>query len=89
MSKRKGRPPNVTYATLKAEVRKAEERGQSEGLSLAMALMLTVLLDKYNAQDYIVDIWRDIEKLSEEVKEERVDLNDLRNVLRKEYKIGI
>lgn len=89
MKKKKGKPPNVSPARLNAEIRKAEDKAREEGLSLAMALMLTVLLDKFGAEDHIEDVWHEVEKLSEEVKEGRVNLNDLRNVLRKEYGIGI
>lgn len=89
MKKKKGKPPNVSTSRMNAEIRKAEDKAREEGLSLAMALMLTVLLDKFNAEDHIQDVWREVEKLSEEVKEGRVNLSDLRNVLRKEYGIGI
>lgn len=89
MKKKKGKPPNVSPSRMNAEIRKAEDKAREEGLSLAMALMLTVLLDKFGAEDHIQDVWREVEKLSEEVKEGRVNLSDLRNVLRKEYQIGI
>lgn len=89
MKKKKGKPPNVSTSRMNAEIRKAEDKAREEGLSLAMALMLTVLLDKFNAEDHIQDVWHEVEKLSEEVKEGRVNLSDLRNVLRKEYQIGI
>lgn len=89
MKKKKGKPPNVSPSRMNAEIRKAEDKAREEGLSLAMALMLTVLLDKFNAEEHIQDVWHEVEKLSEEVKEGRVNLSDLRNVLRKEYQIGI
>lgn len=79
----------VSQYKMQIEIRKAEDKAREEGVSLAMALMLTVLLDKFNGEDYIQDIWHEVEKLSEEVKEGRVNLADLRTVLRKEYCIGI
>ena len=66
MKKKKGKPPNVSTSRMNAEIRKAEDKAREEGLSLAMALMLTVLLDKFGAEDHIEDVWHEVEKLSEE-----------------------
>lgn len=72
-----------------ADVRRAWMDGVTDGVSSACAIILTVLVDKFDGADHIADIWREINKLSEEVKERRVSLADLRNVLREEYGIEV
>lgn len=62
-------------------------RGLGDGVHLSRVIMLSVLLDKYGARDYIVDIWHDVEKLSIECKERRVSVYDLERVLLDEYDI--
>ena len=37
----------------------------------------------------VADVWREIVKLSEEVKERRVSVADLRNTLREEYGVEV
>lgn len=70
-------------------IRKAKTSAANDAIALTLTLVMTVLLDKYNAQDYIKDIWKDWNKLAEEVKEGRVKLHELRNVLNEEYDIEI
>lgn len=70
-----------------ADCRKSYARGIGDGVRLTRAIVLSVLLDKYGAEDQIRDMWRDIVKLSEEAKEGRVDLFDLERVLAEEYGI--
>lgn len=70
-----------------ADCRREFARGVTDGVSLSRAILLTVLLDKYGADDWIVDYWQDVVKLSEEVRENRVNLFDLERVLREEYGI--
>lgn len=72
-----------------ADVNRAYADGIVDGVSNACAIILTVLVDKFNAADYIPDVWREINKLSAEVKERRVSLADLRCVLREEYGIEV
>lgn len=72
-----------------ADVRRAWMDGVTDGVSNACAIILTVLVDKFDGADHIADIWREINKLSEEVKERRVSLADLRHVLREEYGIEV
>jgi hypothetical protein len=50
---------------------------------------MTVLVDKFDGGPYIPDVWREINKLSEEVGEGRVSVADLRCVLREEYGIEV
>ena len=70
-----------------ADVKRAKQEAVAEAVDQASVLFLTVLLDKYNGGDYIADVWRDVQKLSDEVGERRVSLGDLRYVLKSEYGI--
>ena len=78
-----------TIPRTQADVDKAWEKGVLDGVSNACAIFLTVILDKYNGGDYIKAVWDDINKLSEEVKEKRVSVADLRRTLRDEYDIEV
>lgn len=89
VSRRRGPAPNMSKAAVDRAIRQAKEEATHEAVSLSLVLMMTVLLDKYGAEEYIADIWKDWNKLSEEVREGRVKLHELRNVLRKEYGIRI
>ena len=70
-----------------ADVKKAWEKGVLDGVGNASAIFLTVLVDKFGGADHIKDVWLEINKLSEEVKERRVSVADLRRVLSEEYNI--
>ena len=70
-----------------ADVARAKKAASNEAISLAMAIFLTVILDKYGGEDYIQDIWRDVNKLSQEVSEGRVNLWDLKTTLEEEYEV--
>jgi len=72
-----------------ADVRRAWEKGVDEGCTIACAIMLTVLADKFDGKDYIPDIWREVNKLSDEIKEKRVSVSDLRRVLLNEYGVEV
>ena len=72
-----------------ADVDRAWERGVMDGVSNACAIFMTVLLDKFNASDYIMDVWTEINKLSSEVVERRVSVCDLKRVLKDEYQISV
>lgn len=78
--------PNKIHRT-EADCKREYLRGIGDGVRLSRAIMLSVLLDKYNAQDYIIDVWHDFEKLSVEIKEGRVNIFDLERVLLEEYDI--
>lgn len=69
------------------DVDRAWQKGVNDGVSNACAIILTVLLDKYNGADYIRDVWDNTNKLSEEVMERRVSVSDLRRVLLEEYDV--
>lgn len=70
-----------------ADVKKAWEKGVLDGVGNASAIFLTVLVDKFGGADHVKDVWLEINKLSEEVKERRVSVADLRRVLSEEYNI--
>lgn len=54
---------------------------------MTSAIFLTVLCDKFGGADYVPDIWREVSKLSEEIKEKRVSVPDLIRTLDEEYDI--
>ena len=72
-----------------ADVDKAYAKGTTDGCNLAMAIFLTVIVDKFGRHDWVPDIWEHCSKLSAEIKEHRVNLFDLVNVLEEEYGIEI
>ena len=71
----------------KADVDRAYAKGTNDGCNLAMAIFLTVIVDKFNGQEWVPDIWKECAKLSEEIKEHRINLFDLVDVLEEEYGI--
>lgn len=72
-----------------ADVRKAFADGVNCGVYNATAIFLTVLLDHYGMHDRIMDVWKDICRLSEEVGDGAVSVADLKHVLLTEYEIKI
>ena len=72
-----------------ADVKRARSEGINEAVRLSTAIILTVLVDKFNGADYIPEIWDAVNKLAEEVKEGRVSVADLVYVLRTEYQIEV
>ena len=76
-----------TIPATQADVKRAWEKGVLDGVGNASAIFLTVLVDKFGGADHIKDVWLEINKLSEEVKERRVSVADLRRVLSEEYNI--
>ena len=72
-----------------ADVARSFNEGVVAGVSNACAIILTVLLDKFDFGEQIPEVWNEINKLSEEVKERRVSLADLRTVLREDYGIEV
>lgn len=72
-----------------ADADRAWQDGVVKGVSNAMAIFLTVILDKYDGEKYIADLWKEINKLSEEVREKRVSVSDLRRVLFDEYGVQV
>lgn len=71
------------------DVDRALDEGSRVGVGYASAIFLTVLVDKFGEADRVEAIWKEIVKLSEEVKEGRVSIPDLRRVLLDEYGIEV
>jgi hypothetical protein len=72
-----------------ADVKRAKDDAMGQATRLAMAIFLTVLVDKFGGADHIKDVWDEVVKLSEEIIEGRVSVSDLADVLDKEYDIII
>lgn len=70
-----------------ADVNRAWKDGMLKGIDNAIIIFLSVLVDKFNGADHIADVWQEINKLSEEIKEGRVSFADLKTVLKEEYGI--
>jgi hypothetical protein len=70
-----------------ADVRRAREEAVKQAVQMASAIILTVLVDKFDAKEEIPTIWSEVNKLSEEIKEGRVSVADLTHVLKTEYDI--
>lgn len=80
--------PNKILRT-QADVDRAFDRGVLVGVHNASAMFMNVLLDKFEARDYIVDIWKEMNKLSEEVMERRVKIPEIVRMLKEEYDIEL
>lgn len=72
-----------------ADVKRAKDDAMGQATRLAMAIFLTVLVDKFGGADHIREIWAEVLKLSEEILEGRVSVADLADVLNQEYDIVI
>lgn len=72
-----------------ADVNRAKREGCHYGTICTAALFLNVLLDKYNGYDYIAEVWKNVEKLAEEVAEGRIKLKDITGMLWEEYGIEL
>lgn len=70
-----------------ADVNKAKHEASDKAILTAMAIFLTVLVDKFNGEDYVQDVWKEVNKLSDAITEGYVNVSDLKEVLRKEYGI--
>lgn len=87
---KKGKAPNPRkIPRTQADVDRARDNGIREGSHIASVIMMSALLDKFNAGDYMAEIWAAFEKLSKEVLERRVTVADLRTTLREEYDLDI
>lgn len=69
------------------DVRRAQTKAVNDAVRMTSAIFLTVLCDKFGGADYIPDVWREVSKLSEEIKEKRVSVPDLIRTLDEEYNI--
>lgn len=75
---KKGARPNANIAQI--------AKAHADGVDMAMILCMTVLYDKFGFDnDMMADYWRHCQKLSVEIRENRINIYDLRKVLRGEY----
>ncbi|MBQ2486747.1 MAG: hypothetical protein II517_00220 [Ruminococcus sp.] len=73
-----------------ADVERAREQAVKEAVKCSMAIFFTVLLDKEGADAEILKrVWREVNDLSESVKEGYVSLNDLKTTLKEEYDVEL
>lgn len=73
-----------------ADLNRAKEQASDRGVRLAIAMFLTVLKDDFDFDNEKLEyIWQRVEKLSEEVSERRISVNDLLSVLAEEYNVHL
>lgn len=87
MKNKKINPRNIPRT--QADVDRAREEGIVTGVNYACAMFMNVLLDKFDAKDYVAEIWQHMTKLSEEVKEGRVKIPEIIKMLKDEYDIEL
>ena len=87
MSKR--RNPHRIPAT-RADVDKARRIAKEEAADAAMAMMFSALIDKMGWDiDGIRELWTHIESIDQDLREGRVTIADLKDVLKQEEGIVI
>lgn len=85
MAKRERINPRRQPAT-KADVEKALSEGREQGAHLMFACILTSIKDIHMiSNDDLCSMWEHSSKLLEEIKENRIKLADLDEVLAEEY----
>lgn len=73
-----------------ADVKRARDNAANEAIHLSIAIFLTVLKDKFDFDnESIKRAWHEMDKLSEEVAEKRINIHDMVTVLRDEYDIDL
>lgn len=73
-----------------ADVKRAKAEALSEAVTSATAIVFTALLDKHGwSAEMLQELWAEVNKLSDEIAEGRVNVPDLLRVLREEYSIEI
>lgn len=73
-----------------ADILRAKDQATGDGCRLAMAIFFTVLVDKEEAdQEVMQRIWSEVEDLSDSVVKGYVSVSDLVRVLNEEYDIVI
>ena len=70
-----------------ADIRRAEAKAVDQAVTMVSAIFLTVIVDKFDGRDWVPEIWKEVEKLSAEIKEGRISVGDLKHVLKEEYDI--
>ena len=88
-TKRKGDAPNIPQWKVERLIEKAKAEATKQACSMTVDLMLLVLQDKFDMADRIYDVWCEWNKYAEAVLDGTVKLHEVRDVLRKEYQIGV
>lgn len=88
MSKTKRINPRRRPAT-QADVERAKNAAVREATTATLAIVLSVLLDKFGAQDYIQDVWREINNRAETVAQGYASIVDYKHALKNDYGIEL
>lgn len=73
-----------------ADVQRAKDEATASACRVTLAIFFTALLDKEGMDaEQLQRIWREVEALSESVRDGYVSATDLIRVLRDEYEIDI
>ncbi len=86
---RKGPPPNISLPKAQKLIDQAKKEATDDATKLCLVLMLSVLLDKFNGEDYIKDVYDAWNERAAAVLSGEVKLHEWVDVLRKEYGINI
>lgn len=71
-------------------IRDTRKQVTDEAVEFALVLFFSVVLDKgYVSEDDILRLWEDFNARADDVRSGRVKLHEWREVLRKEYGIGM
>lgn len=82
--KRYKKPQPIT----RSQLNQAKKQAEQDAIGYAMAIFLTVIVDKFNGADWIGDVWTEINNLCESVEQGYVSVSDLQRTLREEYEIA-
>ena len=89
MAKKKRVNPHRRPVTI-ATVNRARDDAKDQAVSLAIALFLTVMCDKFGFDaEQLQRVWAEVNALSDSVVKGYVNVQDLKQVLREEYGIEI
>ena len=89
MAKKKRVNPHRRPVTM-ATVNRVKEETKDQAVSLAIALFLTVMCDKFGFDaEQLQRVWAEVNDLSDSVVKGYVNVQDLKQVLREEYGIEI
>jgi len=87
MSKKRTNPRR--RPATQADVERIKKIVMHEAVTSTLSIVLTVLLDKFNAQDYITDVWREINNRADAVAQGYASIADYKYALKKDYEIEL
>ena len=80
----KKKNPHRIPAT-RADVDKARRMAKEEAADAAIAIMITALMDKMGwTTEQVLELWGHVQDLSESIREGRITVPDLKDVLKQE-----